>query len=400
MDSFSYSRRQALRIAGTGAAAAALAAFPPFGTPAALGQLRKPPDLRETMFRTGRMVKLSVDLTPENADKLRKTPREYVQASLTDEAGVVYKEVAVHLRGGAGSFRPFDEKPGLTVHMDKYVDGQRFYGMEKFHLNNSVQDASYLSELFCGEVFRSVAIPAAHITHAVVILNGKPRGLYVLKEGYDKTFLRRSFGDADGNFYNGGFLSDIDKPLEQLSGKNDVKGQADLKALVAAAAEADPAARMAKLEKVLDLPRFVDFMVLETLMWHWDGYSMKQNNYRVYHEPQRDKVVFVPSGMDQMFGDANGPILPPFSGLLAKAIIETPAGRLRYLQRMAAILREVFNPNAMVRWLDGLQARVQPAVAYVDANAGKDFPNQVNRIRDAIRQRVKSVDEQLRKTKA
>jgi hypothetical protein len=49
----------------------------------------------------------------------------------------------------------------------------------------------------------------ARFTHAIVTLNDKPFGLYALKEGYDGGFLEVHFGNRDGNFYDGGFLTDI-----------------------------------------------------------------------------------------------------------------------------------------------------------------------------------------------
>ena len=45
------------------------------------------------------------------------------------------------------------------------------------------------------------------------------------------------------------------------------------------------------------------------------------------------------------------------------------------------------------------QERIQPALASVDQGAGRDYPNQVNRLRDAIRQRGKSIEQQLKSVK-
>ena len=37
-------------------------------------------------------------------------------------------------------------------------------------------------------------------------------------------------------------------------------------------------------------------MVLEAITWDWDGYPMNRNNYRIYHDPEKDKITFIPSG--------------------------------------------------------------------------------------------------------
>src|SRR5205085_8728713 len=124
------------------------------------------------------------------------------------EGDKVYTDIGVHLKGAAGSFRGIDDKPSLTLNMNKFGALQRFHGLDKFHLANSLQDPSYVSELICGELFRAAGVPASRVRHAVVSVNGRRRGLYYLKEGYDSGFLKRSFGDSHGTFYDGGFLRD------------------------------------------------------------------------------------------------------------------------------------------------------------------------------------------------
>jgi spore coat protein CotH len=348
-------------------------------------------------FAADKVYELTIDLGKAEADALRREAKKYVRATLKEGDAVAGRDVGVHLKGSAGSFRGLDDKPGLTLNMDKFVAGQRFHGMDKFHLANSVQDGSYLSELICGELFRAAGVPAARIAHAVVTVNGKPRGLYYVKEGYDRAFLKKHFGTADGNLYDGGFLQDVDGPAQLISGRADVKDRADLKALVAAARERDPGVRFQKLEKLLDLDAFVSYLVLEVVTWDWDGYPLKRNNYRVYHDPKRDKIVFIPSGMDQMFHDPNGPLLPGFEGLVARALMETPEGKARYLKRAREIMTTVYRPDDLVKRLDELQARVQPALKKADPGAANGYAGQVDRLRHAIRQRAKSVDEQLKR---
>ena len=62
------------------------------------------------------------------------------------EGGNTYTNVSIHLKGGAGSYRPLDNNPGLTLAFAKNAPGQTFHGLKKFSLNNSVQDHTYLNE--------------------------------------------------------------------------------------------------------------------------------------------------------------------------------------------------------------------------------------------------------------
>ncbi len=357
-----------------------------------------PADERDAFFKAGKVVHLKIEIDKKGMESLRREPRKYVKATLKD-GDKEYRDVGIHLRGAVGSFRGVDDKPGLTVNMDKFQDGLRYRGMDKFHLANSVQDPSYLSELICGELMRDAGVPASRIGHAVVTINGRVQGMYYFKEGYDKGFLQKHFGNSSGNFYDGGFLRDIDQPLDLIRSKKDVADRADLKALVAAAREPDNAKRFQKIEKLIELDKFISYMVLEAIMWDWDGYPFKANNYRIYHDPLKDKITFIPSGMDQMFADVNGPVLPDFGGMVARALMETPEGRKRYIARANEIMKSIFKPNALVKRLDELEKRVQPELAKVDAGAGRDYKNQVNRLREAIKQRERVVNEQLKTLK-
>ena len=137
------------------------------------------------------VLRFKIEIGETNLQSLRKEPRKYVPATVR-EGGLIYTNVGVHLKGAAGSFRSIDDKAALTLSFGKLSPRQRFHGLQKIHLNNSVQDVSYLTELLCGELFLAAGVPAARTTHARVYLNGRDLGLYVLKEGFDKTFLRRT----------------------------------------------------------------------------------------------------------------------------------------------------------------------------------------------------------------
>jgi spore coat protein H len=329
---------------------------------------------------------------------LHQDPRKYSPVTVTVD-GAEFKQVAMHLKGGAGSFRPFDDKPALTLNFDKHVDKQRFNGLDKIHLNNSVQDPWWMTEIICGDLFLAAGVPTARATHAVVDLAGRPRGLYVLKEGYNHTFLKRHFRDITGNLYDGGFCTDINANLERGHGTEATPPHADLKALADACQERDLTKRKEKVEKLLDLDRFISLAALEVMCWHWDGYCLKPNNYRVYHDPSVNKIIIIPHGMDQMFGipggDTNGPISAPSAGLVARSVFEVPEWRKKYYERVADLRKTIFVPEAMEKRVDELAAKVQPVLNEIDKDTARDYPNRIKDLKNRIRLRAISIDQQL-----
>jgi len=376
-----------------GLVAFAVAAATPAAEPAPAPAPTSP---RDAFFRKPAVHAISITVPKKELDQLNRDPRKYVKCSL--KAGETeFTDVGIHLKGAAGSWRGFDDKPGLTLNMDKFFEGQLYNGLDKWHLANSVQDPSYLSEYVCGELMRAAGVPAARVTFATLTLNGRKRGLYYLKEGYDKQFLKHHFGNSSGNFYDGGFLREIDQPLQLISGEGDVADRADLKALLAAVRERDEAKRFEKLEKLLDLDKFLSYVVVEMITSDWDGYPSKCNNYRIYHNPKTNKITFIPSGMDQMFGDTNWPILPDWGGAVARELMRTKEGKKRYIARLREIMEKVYLPERYMKLLDELEAVVQPALASVDAGAGRDYKNQVNRLRHAIKERARNINEQIKR---
>lgn len=352
------------------------------------------PDLSDQFFTNGPVPFLKIEIKGTNLAALQRNNRAYARATLRD-GDTVYPDIGIHLKGAAGSFRDLNDRPALTINFDRYQDRQKFHGLDKIHLNNSVQDPSYMTELICGELFRAAGVPAARTTHARVELNGRDLGLYVLKEGFNKTFLRRYFKNVNGNLFDGGFLAEITAPLQKMSG-TETNGRASLTALAAAAQEPDPVKRLERLDKVLDMDRFISLMAMEVMTWHWDGYTMKKNNYRVYHDPGTGKAVFFAHGMDQMFWEPNGPIIPMNAeGLVAQSILQTTVGRRRYRERVGALLTNVFRVEWITNRMSQVQARVRPTLAAMSPDLARNYDGALNNLRNQIVQRAASIAQQL-----
>jgi len=352
-------------------------------------------DASDEFFNNGFIPHIRIEISKTNLDALRRNERVYVRCTVR-EGSNVWEEVGIHKKGAAGSNRDLNDRPALTLNFDKFVDRQKFHGLDKFHLNNSVQDGSLICEAICAKLFLDAGVPASRVTHARVEFNGRDLGMYVLKEGFDKTFLKRHFKNSNGNLYDGGFLRDIDSGLEKDSGTGDVKSHSDLKALAAAAKDPDPATRLSRLEKLLDLDRFIDFLALEIMTWHWDGYYMKRNNYRIYHDPDTDKLHFFPHGMDQMFWSPDGPIFPrERDGMVSRGFLDTPEGRLRYRQHMAGLLTNVFTAEKLTNHIALLQSRLQPALQRISAETARNQATEATKIRNAVLNRIKHLDRQL-----
>lgn len=347
----------------------------------------KKEDKSDLFFAAGHIPKLKVDLNAEEMQKLRQNNRAYVKCTLTEDDKTVFADVGVKLKGAAGSFRGPDDRPALTLNIDKFQKQAKFHGMDKFHLNNSVQDDTYLHEYVSSEIFRAAGVPAARVGHARVFFNGRDLGLYVLKEGFDTTFLKRYFPKSDGNLYDGGFLQDIDSDLEKDAGKGP-DNRSDLHAVRAAAHEADPQVRWNKLADLVDMDAFITFMALERMCCHWDGYCLNCNNYRMYFDPATKKAVFFPHGMDQNFGDPNVDLYFHPRARLSSAVMQYDVWRSKYRERIKALLPLFSPPDALLKKVDEVAARLKPVLEEMNRDQAKGHADRVNWLKDRLKNRA------------
>lgn len=344
-------------------------------------------------FRDGVVPRLKILIPDTELQRLRQQPREYVRCTVIENDKTEYEHVGIHLKGAAGSFRGVDDRPALTLNFDKFAKDQEFHDLDKIHLNNSVQDPGYLNELISSELFLSAGIPAARTTHARVWLNGRDLGFYVLKEGFNKGFLKRHFEDPDGNLYEGAFVQDIDGKAKLQNGTGPID-RSDIKAVIEACREGDPAKRWQRLEQVVDIDKLLTFIAMEFMTCHWDGYCQNRNNYRFYFEPKTGKMQFFPHGMDQMFADPNFSVLNMPGGMVARTVLGNPEWRADYRDRLAELMKLFVPENRLLERVDAHHQRLRPVLAEMGEPHAVQFDQRVKDLKNRLIARGKSLMQQ------
>ncbi|MCS6774904.1 MAG: CotH kinase family protein [Chloroherpetonaceae bacterium] len=351
-------------------------------------------DASVRFFREGIVPRLKIQIPDFELQRLRQQPREYVRCTVIEDNRVTYEHVAIKLKGFAGSFRGVDDRPALTLNFDKFRKGQKFHDLDKIHLNNSVQDPTYLNELLGSELFLAAGVPAARTTHARVWLNGRDLGLYVLKEGFNRDFLRRNGLNPKGNLYEGPPIQDIDGPVELESGDGPAD-RSDVRAVIEACHEPDPARRRQRIEQTVDVERFLTFQAMEALLCHWDGYCRNRNNYRFYFDPATRKIQFFPHGMDQLFGDPGYNVMDGIESMVARALWGYPDWQARYRKRVTQLARLIVPPDRLLRRVDEVHQRLRPVLQEISENHARDFDEQVHALKQRLTARASNLAGQL-----
>lgn len=343
------------------------------------------------LFTNETVTRFEIDIKSDELEHLRLKPRSFALA-VVRVGGIVYSNVGVRVKGSVGSFRPIDEKPALTLDFCRFFPDRKFHGLRRIHLNNSVEDPSFMNELLGSEIFRDAGIPAPRVSYALLALNSRKLGLYVLKEGFTEDFLGCYFNTISGDLYEPGTGYDVGSQLKRNSVRAVARGTEMLHKLELAARDQDVQMRWKRLNEVLDVDSFVTFMVTEVILGHKDGYCLARNNFRIYHDLDSGKMMFFPHGMDQLLGVANAPWEPVMSGIVAKAVMDTPEGHDLYEKRFRDLESRIFKGDQLTNRVDQALAVLRPALSRLEYD---EIVNEATIVKDRIVQRKKSLEKQL-----
>lgn len=348
----------------------------------------------DDFFAAQSVPRLMFRFDPEEWEYLKRDARRYADAMMIDlKTEEIYKGVAVKCKGSAGSFQGPEQRPGLTVSMNKYKGADRWHGFLKFHLNNGVQDGTFLMEQVSCEMARAAGVPASRCSHALVKWQGRDMGLYVFKEAFDTDFLSHFYKNPEGDLYDGGFVREIDLNTEKDQGEPMQKE--NLRELIEASKEPNQEKRWARLEKILDIDEYLAFTAIESLTCHWDGYNFNRNNYRFYFDVDTGKAQFFLHGTDQTFGDTNAAVVRDPGSMVGQAVMSNPVWKKGYRDKVEKIYQEVLKPVDWPGRVTEIGEKVKADLEKVNPGLAKDFNNRVTDARNRVAARIAAIGKQL-----
>ena len=152
----------------------------------------------------------TIDISIDNWESfLQAAPNElYSSCTLTID-GETFRNVGIRAKGN--NSRRLTEKYGLNryslkVEFDHY-NSSSYYGLDKFSLDSSFQDNSYLKSYLTYDMMRFMEVPTPLCSYAWVTVNQKPWGLFLAIEEPEEAFAKRNFGSEYGNLYKPDYKS-------------------------------------------------------------------------------------------------------------------------------------------------------------------------------------------------
>jgi len=162
-------------------------------------------NVKADAFEPSVVKTLSIEITDENWQDILDNPldEEYHEASITFN-GVTLDSVAIRTKGGSSLSsvaRSTSDRYSFKIDINEYVDGQKFFGLKKFTLQNSYNDPSYMREVIAYDLLDEMGVPSPEHAYVNFYVNGELFGFYLMVEVIDSEFLENHFENANGDLY-------------------------------------------------------------------------------------------------------------------------------------------------------------------------------------------------------
>ncbi|WNY22835.1 hypothetical protein MmiHf6_01200 [Methanimicrococcus hongohii] len=163
------------------------------------------PEYEDEIFDQSMITSISIDISEENwaAILANPTAEEFYQANVTIN-GETFYAVGIRTKGMTSLSQVASsdsDRYSFKIKADKYVDGQTFFGLEEFVINNMYQDPSYMKEYLSYDMMDYIGVPTPLYNYAEITINGEYWGLYLAIEAVEEDFALRVYGSDYGQLY-------------------------------------------------------------------------------------------------------------------------------------------------------------------------------------------------------
>ncbi|MCL1789428.1 MAG: CotH kinase family protein [Oscillospiraceae bacterium] len=147
---------------------------------------------------------LAVDILADEGDWQRlldnATAKEWISADVVIN-GELFESVGIRTKGNS-SLSGRGGRYSLQFRMDKFIENQSYFGLERFCVNNMMGDATYMKDYIAYDIMNFIGVDTPLTNYAEVKVNSEGYMFGVAIERYHKSFLERVYGNKKGHLYN------------------------------------------------------------------------------------------------------------------------------------------------------------------------------------------------------
>jgi spore coat protein CotH len=262
-----------------------------------------------TAFDSSVVTNLYVDISDTNWQSILASPldEEYHETSITLN-GITLESVAIRTKGGSSLSsvaRSTSDRYSFKVDINEYIDGQKFFGLKKFTLQNSFNDPSYMREVITYDLMAELGVPAPQHAFVNLYVNEELFGLYLMVEAVDGEFTEKHFANSNGDMYKpDGIGSDLIWIDDNVSSYSDINLKTNEEST-------DNGAFINFVEQInsdstdlVDVDGLLRYMAVSTALSNLDSYQGSlAHNYYLY---EQDGVFsLLPWDFNESFGTFN-----------------------------------------------------------------------------------------------
>lgn len=273
------------------------------------------------LFDTDIVPRIDIEMSADDLDFLldwnNRDNDEHFPASFFFTNGerrdTVY-EVGVRLRGNTTRGAA---KKAFKISFNTFTTGRKYRGVEKLNLNPEKNDPTLARSQICWTLAQQMGIPAARTNHVELYINGDYFGLYLNTEHIDENFVKKRFGNNDGNLYKCLFPATLayqssdpnayksviyGRRAYDLKTNTDVDDYSDFAQFIDILNNTPTADLACELEKVFNVNDYLKAIAFDVLTGNWDGPLYNKNNFYLYHNSATDKFEYIPYDLDNTLG--------------------------------------------------------------------------------------------------
>ena len=243
----------------------------------------------------------TVDIQIEDWDAfIEKAESEAYAACTVEIDGEKFHQVGLRAKGN-NSLRLTKEyglsRYSLKLEFDQFLDGGNYYGLDKFSLDASFQDNSYLKTYMVYDMMAFMGVPTPLCSYTWVTVNGEDWGLFLAIEEPEEAFARRNFGNDYGKLYKPDYRSlnaeNADIALQYIDDNPDSypgifenakfkTSRADQERVIGALKTLSTGEN---LETAVNVDEVLRYFTVQVFVMNWDSYlGHTGHNYFLYEE--------------------------------------------------------------------------------------------------------------------
>ena len=284
---------------GAAVLAALLALFLMCGEQLGIPKASANPGYAARLFDDSRVHTIDIQIEDWGAF-LENAEKEEYAACTVEIDGERFHNIGLRAKGN-NSLRLTEEyglsRYSLKLEFDQFLDGGNYYGLDKFSLDASFQDNSYLKTYLVYDMMAFMGVPAPLCSYVWVTVNGVDWGLFLAVEEPEEAFARRNFGNDYGKLYKPDYRSlnaeNADIALKYLDDNPESypgifenakfqTSEADQKRVIEALKTLSTGEN---LETAVNVDEVLRYFTVQVFVMNWDSYlGHTGHNYFLYEE--------------------------------------------------------------------------------------------------------------------